>query len=83
MNLFSIEWQKRIEIFNIEIEKALEDLRNKHEKQIVLFALFRTMYKLKSKTKRSSTRAPNCCNSARSSNNWGDSRTTLRPIVSS
>lgn len=68
MNLFSIEWQKRIEIFNIEIEKALEDLRNRHEKQIVLLFLSRMRFKPKSKTKRNSTKAPNCSSSARSSN---------------
>ena len=36
LNLFTLEWQKRIEEFNKEIERMLEELKHRHQKQMVL-----------------------------------------------
>ena len=59
MNLFNLDWQRRIEEFNKEIERMLEDLRSKHEKQIVIVEISRKTYRTREKSRKNFTRVPN------------------------
>lgn len=69
MNLFNLDWQKRIEEFNLEIEHLLDELRIKHQKQLVLYCRFSMISKTKQIVKRSFTKARNYWNSEKLNRN--------------
>jgi hypothetical protein len=60
MNLFQLEWNKQIADFNQEIEKALQELAERHEAQLVNLQPLREKRRATTNPNGNSMKVPNC-----------------------